>query len=174
MDTRRRIKKCSKCKFELSLDYFTKKSSTKDGLDSQCRKCKKLDKINYNLNNKSKIALHKKEYYLQNKTKIANEAKSINGKFRQYKSNAKKRNIEFKLSKIEFINILTNKRCFYCGAIDELGIDRIDSNLGYTINNCTTCCKKCNIMKNVFSQFEFQEHIEKIFFYSTNLDIRIC
>lgn len=168
------MKTCTKCKNKFSLDNFTNRCDTKDGLDLWCKQCKQYSKIIYNSKNKDKIALHKKEYYKQNKQVIADKAKSIDGKYRRYKSSAKRRNLEFKLSKNEFCNLLNDKKCFYCGSFDELGIDRIDSNVGYIIQNCTSCCKKCNIMKNVFSQSEFHEHIEKIFFHSTNLDIRIC
>ena len=40
------------------------------------------------------------------------------------------------------------KGCFYCGNI-ATSIDRIDSTLGHTIDNCVGCCKGCNISKGV-------------------------
>lgn len=36
-----------------------------------------------------------------------------------------------------------------------MGIDRIDSNKNYTINNCVPCCGQCNIMKLDYSQKDF-------------------
>lgn len=41
-------------------------------------------------------------------------------------------------------------RCFYCGnGPDEehIGIDRLDSKIGYEEGNCVPCCSPCNFMK---------------------------
>ena len=61
----------------------------------------------------------------------------------------------------------------FIGKVDELymnstkvkvnGIDRVDSNLGYEINNVVPCCKTCNLMKNVHSENDFLQHILKIY-----------
>ncbi len=45
------------------------------------------------------------------------------------------------------------------------GIDRINNNKGYIIENCVPCCKRCNLMKSVLSEKEFYAHIEKILNY---------
>ena len=89
-------------------------------------------------------------------------------------------NIENKLS-IEEFEILINKNCFYCGIKPQLtskfkrnkyintedfkmnGIDRIDSNLGYSKENCVTCCLPCNIMKMDMSLINFKKRIMKIY-----------
>lgn len=76
-----------------------------------------------------------------------------------YKSNSRKRNIEFNLSYQEFKNLI-NGECFYCGEKDSNilkkkgyvdfkynGIDRVNNDIGYTIDNCITCCRECNRMK---------------------------
>lgn len=82
-----------------------------------------------------------------------------------YKSNAKARNIEWKLTEEQYEKLVKGK-CFYCGAEPserkgtimnnkiELvnGIDRIDSTKGYCIENCVSCCAMCNKMKNNYSQ----------------------
>ena len=38
------LKKCSKCDIKKTLDCFSKKSSTRDKLDSRCKDCVKLMK----------------------------------------------------------------------------------------------------------------------------------
>jgi hypothetical protein len=38
------------------------------------------------------------------------------------------------------------KGCFYCGNLATT-IDRLDSNLGHTPDNCVGCCRPCNISK---------------------------
>jgi hypothetical protein len=42
------------------------------------------------------------------------------------------------------------------------GIDRIDSSKEYSVENCVPCCKKCNIMKNVYSMTDFIDQVHKI------------
>ena len=43
------------------------------------------------------------------------------------------------------------------------GIDRIDSNIGYTVNNCVPCCTICNHMKNDLTTDEFYNHIKLLY-----------
>ena len=80
-----------------------------------------------------------------------------------YKSNAKVRNISWELTDSEFLELVT-KSCVYCGHTQEYnGIDRIDPNKGYTINNCVPCCGWCNTMKLDHSLEEFLQHITNIY-----------
>ena len=89
----------------------------------------------------------------------------------QYKSNAQRRNINFNLSKEEFINIISQP-CYYCGAISNqeklIGIDRIDSSKDYTLDNCVPCCDMCNKMKLDYSVKEWLFHMKKIISYMEN------
>ena len=43
------------------------------------------------------------------------------------------------------------------------GIDRIDSSLGYTFENCVSCCKRCNLGKNDLSQSDFLAWIRRVY-----------
>lgn len=98
-----------------------------------------------------------------------------------YKRAAKKRNLEFKLTEEQFKK-LTNDKCFYCNkkpkqisnnAKSEVGIknstylyngiDRINNNKGYTLDNCVSCCKMCNMMKMKYGYIEFLWHIRSIY-----------
>jgi hypothetical protein len=82
-----------------------------------------------------------------------------------YNVNAQHRNLSFKLNIDEFKDYVTSA-CYYCGYYNEsevIGIDRIDSNRGYSCDNCVPCCQKCNIMKNTLHKDEFLEHITKIY-----------
>ena len=81
----------------------------------------------------------------------------------QYRNNARARSIDWALSSEEFEE-LVSRDCFYCGTPPaELplhpswkthstaranGIDRSDSSVGYTVDNCRTCCSLCNQMKS--------------------------
>lgn len=41
--------------------------------------------------------------------------------------------------------------CYYCGQPDSNGIDRVDSNGEYTMENCVSCCWGCNHHKKAYS-----------------------
>ena len=42
------------------------------------------------------------------------------------------------------------------------GVDRVNNDLGYTIENSVTCCSLCNYMKRGMSLSDFIIHINKI------------
>lgn len=104
---------------------------------------------------------------------------AMNQLFNNYIQSAKKRNYEFALTKSQFISLVIEK-CFYCGEIPNQikksptsqhtfkynGIDRKNNKLGYEIDNCVSCCGKCNRMKYVLNSDEFLNHIKKILEYS--------
>lgn len=111
----------------------------------------------------------------------ANE-RAINKIYDSYQRGAKGRGIEFKLSKLEF-EILIKDNCYYCGAppqkvviikrlLDVIeyshnGIDRIDSNLNYTIDNCVPCCWMCNRAKWNLPVDDFIKWIDQLILFRT-------
>jgi hypothetical protein len=56
---------------------------------------------------------------------------------------------------LEFKNI-TSKSCYYCGKEGPNGIDRVDNTVGYTKENCVSCCKHCNYVKGDLSLEDFK------------------
>jgi len=85
------------------------------------------------------------------------------GSYTEYNKSAEKRNLKFEITKEEFINIISQK-CNYCGVSGLCnrynvygagGIDRINSNKGYKLNNCVPCCGQCNIMKHDYTKQDF-------------------
>jgi len=104
------------------------------------------------------------------------EAK-FNSIFYQYKKSAKKRNLEFNLTKEEFKKI-SSENCYYCGAEpkEQLnfltrngtpmyngscisnGIDRLNNNEGYTTKNSVSACSQCNFSKH---KLDAKSYIEK-------------
>ena len=101
----------------------------------------------------------------RNKAKSKNVA-CENTFLSQYKLSAKKRNLQWGLSRERFIYIVY-KPCFYCGKESSLvkraknqiiktnGVDRLDNKIGYTVENSVPCCRQCNRAKFVLSQKEF-------------------
>lgn len=95
---------------------------------------------------------------------------------RAYMTNAKKRGLVFEIDKELFASMIESP-CFYCGKIEtnfthaykktcdserylHNGIDRIDNDKGYTIENSVPCCKLCNRMKWCLTFREWIDHMK--------------
>jgi len=86
-----------------------------------------------------------------------------------YIAGAKRRNLAFDITEELFAELI-NKDCIYCGrsAIPKRnGLDRIDNNKGYLIDNVVTCCFVCNQMKGKRTVDEFMNHIKRIYEHAT-------
>lgn len=115
----------------------------------------------YNIKNRDKIRKRRRKHYLENKERLIEyNRKFYNspvGRFKSYKLNAKNRGIDFTLSFQEFCDFI-GIRCFYCGRDTNIvGIDRVNNDIGYTKENCVSCCKRCNMAKGKNTQQEFIE-----------------
>ena len=108
-------------------------------------------------------------YYYKNKIEQENSKSNI-----KYK--------EWKLSLKEYSNLI-HQNCFYCGSSpttdniwnksskrkgdSELiainGIDRVNSDKGYVLENCVPCCPCCNSMKSDLPAEQFLKQINKIY-----------
>lgn len=118
------------------------------------------------------------KYGGENRILLDNEA-AKRTYFSSYRNNAKTRNLTFLLIREEFDNIIS-QNCYWCGDSPKIsnyllnikphitnfycnGIDRLDNNLGYTIENCVPCCTNCNMMKKTLSSIDFIDKIIKIY-----------
>ena len=96
--------------------------------------------------------------------------------FNAYKSSAKRRKHNFELTLAEFREF-SSKPCFYCGQLEcrvtrpsgglyyrskVNGIDRIDNNVGYVVENCRSCCSVCNYAKRKMTTSDFIAWIRRI------------
>ncbi len=97
-----------------------------------------------------------------------------------YKSKAKRKKWEFKLTFAEFKDLVTSN-CHYCNLepnkcrIDNSksrqgisrvyfnGVDRVDSSKGYVLNNVVSCCEDCNKAKRNLSYKQFIDLITRIY-----------
>ena len=106
------------------------------------------------------------------------EDAAFNVLYQSYKKRAAKNGLIFTLTRKEF-RTLTKQPCVYCASkpfqVQYIGgnnrkgheyiysgIDRIDSSKGYTLDNCSPCCKICNFAKSNMNVGEFLLHITKI------------
>jgi len=87
-------------------------------------------------------------------------------------TSAEKRGYEWHLTK-EQVRSLSKLPCYYCGVEPSQvtrypsmngvyvynGLDRVDNNKGYTIDNVVPCCKVCNRAKGTATLEEFKEWV---------------
>lgn len=102
---------------------------------------------------------------------------------RDYKNNAKRRGHCFELSEEKFFDLIVSP-CRYCKTVGYSeckaqrkffldvpfkynGVDRMDNSMGYTEDNCVTCCGRCNLAKHAMSFSDWKEWTRKI---SENID----
>lgn len=83
-------------------------------------------------------------------------------RFKRCKTGAKARGISFNITLEEFSEYW-QEPCSYCGGtINTVGLDRVDSSLGYEDSNVVPCCTKCNLMKRHYSTEDWLTHMRKI------------
>lgn len=157
------LKLCIECNENKELSSFCKKAQYPDGLNCYCRECvAKKSKVYYEANKekrREKRLIANKTYRDSHKEKLKALSRSITSRYSSYKSSAKDRNIPFSLT-LEDFEIFWNTQCSYCGEdIDGVGIDRIDSTKGYTLENCVPCCTKDNYMKSSHSEQEWYDRM---------------
>lgn len=111
---------------------------------------------------------------------LPNGAACRNRLFGWYKRHAKARQLSWHLSLTVF-EALTQQSCAYCGQeplskVPSLygtgdfiynGLDRVNNEQGYTVENVVSCCELCNRMKMVLSREQFLTHVERIHQYQT-------
>ena len=138
-----------KCKCVCGRFSITKGYYFTNGYSTQCKYC----------------GMHKRSPYPSNNIPNPIWKRIIN--------NAKKRNIEFKITKSEAYEkfLAQNKKCKLSGlplsfplhGTDLINngciasLDRIDSNMSYTYNNIQWVHKDINLMKNALSELRFME-----------------
>jgi hypothetical protein len=103
-----------------------------------------------------------------------------------YKKNAAARNLSFKLTDDEVLQICS-QNCYWCGEAPYNnfnwksykkyigsyvynGIDRKDNTIGYTKENSVSSCQMCNFGKRNISESDFLSWIEKVYSHSINRD----
>jgi len=150
--------KCNYCsnQYESTIENF--KDVRKSG--KSCRKCSNIQN---------------KEY-----TSLSMSDAQISITYSNYKSRAKSKDWDFSLTKETFKSLIFSD-CHYCGQepnkcrLDRAkrkreydasflsnGIDRIDSSIGYLVENCLPCCEDCNKAKRNLSYNQFLDLVKRI------------
>jgi hypothetical protein len=163
------LKICCQCKIPKELSQFYKATSRKDGHGTRCIECSKIyQHLDYQINREKRDATRK----IWREKHPGHEAQrcllynqSPRGKYRQYKTEAKSRNLLLDLTFEEFMTFW-QRPCSYCGEeIKAIGLDRVDNTKGYSIDNCVSCCGYCNWMKKDLSVSDWIKHLQQIVRY---------
>lgn len=84
------------------------------------------------------------------------------GKMTEMKKDAKRNGIEFTLA-LQDIEKLWQQPCSYCtNPLKLVSLDRIDNNVGYTIENVVPCCRWCNYTKGTGSLSFFYKQCQRV------------
>jgi len=120
----------------------------------------------------------------KSKPRISLFTRTCNNLYAKYRCMARKRKIEFNISKRGFLGLVFES-CFYCGnspnnlcksvrdpnyLLKYNGLDRLNNNLGYSKDNCVPCCFTCNQMKGTQSYGNFINHMKTIIKYREERD----
>jgi hypothetical protein len=107
---------------------------------------------------------------------IPSEEVAVAQLYSQYGRQASLRGLSWELKRSDFARLILGA-CFYCGdsGSDKLvfnrktrepflhnGIDRLNNDSGYVIENVVSCCKFCNFAKRERSLTEFRQWIEHL------------
>lgn len=129
-----------RCICDCGNDYFVRTAYLIDGRASSCG-CLRRD------------MMREQKYAL-----LGGNQAAFNILYRNYKKEAKDRNLEFSLTGEDFYE-LSQSNCYYCNKIPSQiiksnsedyiynGIDRVDNSKGYIKENCVPCCGNCNRLK---------------------------
>jgi len=127
----------------------------------------------------NKNAENAKQWRDRNPEKVAtnNQSRLENIKihYSNYKRSANDKNLEFGLLSDVFDEIV-KAPCYYCGTIQDKGfngIDRQNSEIGYVVDNCVSCCQMCNYMKASLSVDAFLGRVEHILTYNGRIQGRL-
>ena len=120
----------------------------------------KARKKAYREANPEKIKTYKKAYREANLEKVKAREKAWRqtptARLIDYKKNAERRNTPFLLTEEEFKSFW-QQPCSYCGAeIETIGLDRVDNDGPYHIDNVVSCCGPCNSSKHTKTLEEWQ------------------
>jgi hypothetical protein len=118
----------------------------------------------------------------------AKQRRSMLSRMQGYKSGAKIRNFAWEITYEQFVKVATGN-CFFCNAPPKVwdcvsnapsvrkdcpninpadylikfnGIDRLNSKLGYVMDNIVSCCVHCNRAKSDMTYNEFVDHVQRM------------
>jgi hypothetical protein len=103
---------------------------------------------------KERIRAYQKVYYPAHRERYRIlgriQSRKLAGRFNVIRKLSSLRGFELKINLKQYSKLVASGTCRYCGKpLPETGggLDRKNSDLGYTIKNCVPCCTICNRMR---------------------------
>lgn len=127
---------CAECKTDKDTQEFHRDNSRPRGRVARCKSC---------YSNRQKLDRHRAPK-----------------RFSEHKSNAVKRGIQWELTFDEYLAWLWDAPCYFCGRDTNGGIDRMNNESFYSIQNTLACCGRCNAMKSKDTLHVFLGRIAQI------------
>lgn len=146
-----RLKRCPRCNDDkpATLEHFTACRANPDGLTYLCKVC-------HNQNVQASRERNPKAYA----ESIRKWHVSPKGRFSAYVNNTNDR--PFHLTFEQFMTFW-QQPCSYCDdPIETVGIDRVDSDKDYVLENCVPSCATCNMMKRTMTKERWFAHMRKV------------
>lgn len=152
-----------------------------------CKKCDYQRTRAYRAANRDKILAAGRARYQRNceKLRAANKAwrqkdparhnaararwrqqNPLKARFTVMRVNAKKKGRQIPFTFEEWKRIFYDQSCAYCGGKSDGGIDRVNNQETYTIENCVPCCRLCNYIKRDLSLEQCFAHIRRMLAHS--------
>lgn len=142
-------RKANKCCVTCGIKLEEEVKGVKGSTVFKCKECYEKER---------KVELNR----TRDKRNYKNENKlNLEKYYQQYSIDAGKRNLEFSIS-FDLFKDIVESPCRYCKCYNEIevvGIDRVNSALGYIESNVVPCCETCNIMKSKYNIIHFAKHI---------------
>lgn len=172
-------------KHSIALYPTTKRSYSYTIWVMRCKRCgQEFETAAYNITKGSAthkhclVTWHENHKDDKRKEPIPNDGAHVNALYGRYRNSARERKLLFDITKDQ-AKCLFEQPCHYCGALPSVrythaslagqyawnGIDRVNSELGYTINNCVPCCGTCNFAKGTKTIEDFRTWIEKVYLH---------
>ncbi len=172
------VKRCTKCGEIKALEEFSFRDKKKGELRADCKICKSGYMAKYYQSTKDDVyKKHSKK--LRNKKRYENDIINITLKNSLY-SALKRRPTENPITPSELIKVFEcqNGKCalsgieMVCGKgktlWNSMSIDRINSELGYTLENVRLVCFCINAFRGQMTDNEFDEVITKLYNHRRN------
>lgn len=142
------FKYCAKCdRYKPLLDFYRDNKRETTLRSPTCKPCMKQ----YADANRSRVRITVRRWQDNNRARTRElataRARTIKGRFNHLHTDARAREIPVDLTIDQYAQLVSSGTCFYMG--EPLGktgggLDRKNSQLGYTFENCVPCCLKCN------------------------------
>lgn len=148
------MKICTKCHKTLDESEFYKFHKGKDGLKAECKSCQRGYMVRYFRSWGNEGAM---------------------GRFRRLRQHARTKGIAFTINPHTYIGWfrLQGMNCHYCDSplthtrghkhqLSDWSFDRKDTTRGYSLDNITLSCRRCNVIKgNWFTESQMLEIANK-------------